>query len=236
MAAEAAWRTRVEHDARRHRQDGDRVRAARPRRRRLPDRHQVEDRSRYGGRPQIHRLQRRRGRQRHLRRPHDHGGRSLRADRGHGDRRHRHRRDQGLRLHPLGISARDRRRCARRSRSPAGPACSASRVLGSPNAFDMEVRVGAGAYVCGEETVAARKPGRQARHGSRQAAAAGASRACSAGRRSSTTSSRWPPCRSSSTRARPSTRISAWAARAARSRSRSPAMSSMAACSRRPSA
>lgn len=25
-------------------------------------------------------------------------------------------------------------------------------VLGSPNAFDMEVRVGAGAYVCGEET------------------------------------------------------------------------------------
>ena len=25
-------------------------------------------------------------------------------------------------------------------------------MLGSPNAFDMEVRVGAGAYVCGEET------------------------------------------------------------------------------------
>ncbi|RUU07744.1 formate dehydrogenase, partial [Mesorhizobium sp. M6A.T.Ca.TU.002.02.2.1] len=25
-------------------------------------------------------------------------------------------------------------------------------VLGSPNAFDMEIRVGAGAYVCGEET------------------------------------------------------------------------------------
>ena len=56
-------------------------------------------------------------------------------------------------------------------------------VLGSPHAFDMEVRVGAGAYVCGEETVAARQPGRQARHGARQAAAAGASRACSASRR-----------------------------------------------------
>jgi formate dehydrogenase iron-sulfur subunit len=27
-----------------------------------------------------------------------------------------------------------------------------ARVLGSPNAFDLEVRVGAGAYVCGEET------------------------------------------------------------------------------------
>ena len=56
-------------------------------------------------RPEIHRLQRRRRRQRHLRRPHDHGRRSLRADRRHGDRRHRGRRDQGLRLYPLGISA-----------------------------------------------------------------------------------------------------------------------------------
>ena len=43
-------------------------------------------------RPEIHRLQRRRRRQRHLRRPHDHGRRSLRADRGHDDRRHRGRR------------------------------------------------------------------------------------------------------------------------------------------------
>ena len=34
----------------------------------------------------------------------------------------------------------------------AGTACSAPRVVGSPHAFDMEVRVGAGAYVCGEET------------------------------------------------------------------------------------
>jgi formate dehydrogenase iron-sulfur subunit len=61
------------------------------------------------GRAQIHRLQCRRGRQRHLRRPHDHGRRSLRADRGHDDRRHRGRRDQGLHLYPLGISACHRR-------------------------------------------------------------------------------------------------------------------------------
>ena len=45
--------------------------------------------------------------------------------------------------------------------------------------------------------LAARKPRRQARHRARQAAAAGASRACSASRPSSTTCSRSPPCRSS---------------------------------------
>ena len=83
---------------------------ARPRRRRLPDRHQVEDGARSQRRPQIRRLQRRRRRQRHLRRPHDHGGRSLRPDRGHDDRRRRRRRHQGLHLHPLGISACGRRR------------------------------------------------------------------------------------------------------------------------------
>ena len=36
-------------------------------------------------------------------------------------------------------------------------------VLGSGKTFDLEVRRGAGAYICGEETVAAGKPGRQAR-------------------------------------------------------------------------
>ena len=36
--------------------------------------------------------------------------------------------------------------------APARPACSAPRVAGSAHAFDIEVRVGAGAYVCGEET------------------------------------------------------------------------------------
>ena len=36
--------------------------------------------------------------------------------------------------------------------SRARPACSASASLGSSYAFDIEVRVGAGAYVCGEET------------------------------------------------------------------------------------
>ena len=49
--------------------------------------------------------------------------------------------------------------------------------------------------------LAARKPRGQARPGARQAAAAGASRACSASRPSSTTCSRSPPCRSSWPRA-----------------------------------
>ena len=66
--------------------------AARPRRRRFPDRHQVEDGGADERRPEIHRLQRRRRRQRHLRRPHDHGRRPLRGDRGHDDCRHHGRR------------------------------------------------------------------------------------------------------------------------------------------------
>ncbi len=50
------------------------LRPARPRRRRLPDRDQVED-GLGGRRPtEIHRLQCRRGRFWHIRRPHDHGG------------------------------------------------------------------------------------------------------------------------------------------------------------------
>ena len=60
-------------------------------------------------------------------------------------------------------------------------------VLGSGHAFDMEVRVGAGAYVCGEETSLLELARRQARRGARQAAAARARRACSASRRWSTT-------------------------------------------------
>ena len=47
-----------------------------------------------------------------------------------------------------------------------------SDVLGSGRAFDMEIRVGAGAYVCGEETSLLEQPRRQARRGACQAAVA----------------------------------------------------------------
>jgi formate dehydrogenase iron-sulfur subunit len=103
------------------------------------------------GRTEIHRLQRRRGRFRHLRRPHDHGRRSLRADRGHGDRRHRHRRDQRLRLPALGISACDPGHEPRGRDRPRGRD---SRHLGA--GLGSYLRHGnplaQGAYVCGEET------------------------------------------------------------------------------------
>jgi hypothetical protein len=125
-------------------------------------------------RAQIHRLQCRRGRQRHVRRPDDHGRRSLRADRGHDDRRHRGRRDARAIVYirseyPHAVAA---------MRPPSTPRkAGLSRraiVPGSAHAFDMEVRVGAGAYVCGEETSLLEQPGRPARHRPRQAAAAGA--------------------------------------------------------------
>ena len=109
----------------------------------FPDRHQVEDGGADRGRPQIHRLQRRRGRQRHLCRPHDHGRRSLRGDRGHDHRRHRGRRHQGLYLHPLGISpcrrrdergdrGREARRLSRRAHRRLRARTSISRSASAP--------------------------------------------------------------------------------------------------------
>ncbi|MBX3578481.1 MAG: NADH-quinone oxidoreductase subunit NuoF [Rhizobiaceae bacterium] len=49
--------------------------------------------------------------------------------------------------YPHAVRAMEKAIVIARSYGMLGPA-----VLGSPNAFDMEVRVGAGAYVCGEET------------------------------------------------------------------------------------
>ena len=58
---------------------------------------------------------------------------------------------QGICVHSFGIPRCDRGddRSGRRSR---GPRLLGGSVLGSGQAFDMEIRVGAGAYVCGEET------------------------------------------------------------------------------------
>ena len=136
---------------------------------------------------EIHRLQRRRRRQRHVRRPHVDGRRSLPADRRHGDRRRLGRRDAGLCLYPLRISARvPRPFSAAIERARAGGlarrrACSARAARSI-----IEARLGAGAYICGEETSLLGEPGGQARPGPRQAAAAGDRRACSASRPSST--------------------------------------------------
>ena len=92
------------------------------------------------------------GDQRHLRRPDADGGRPVLADRGHGDCRPRRRRDEGLRLPALGIPRRHRHHDPRGRDRARRPGLLGDSVLGSGHAFDMEIRVGAGAYVCGEET------------------------------------------------------------------------------------
>ena len=138
------------------------------------------------GRAEICRLQRRRGRQRHVRRPHADGRRSFPADRRHGDRRRRGRRDEGLCLYPLGISARLRHFRRARSIAPAPAACSAAPCSARPHAFDIEARLGAGAYICGEETSLLESL--EGRRGQvRAKPPLPAIRACSASRPSSTT-------------------------------------------------
>ncbi len=78
---------------------------ARARRRGIPDWHQVEDGARHRGRSEVRRLQRGRRRLGHVRRPHDHGERSVRADRRHDDRGRRRRRHEGVRVHPGRVPA-----------------------------------------------------------------------------------------------------------------------------------
>ena len=105
------------------------------------------------GDDQVHHLQRRRGRPRRV----SWTARILEGDphtrdRGHGDRRLRHRRAAGLRLLPRRISAghpapEDRHRDQAREYGLLG-----ANILGSDFSFDIPVKEGAGAFVCGEET------------------------------------------------------------------------------------
>ena len=64
----------------------------------------------------------------------------------------RGRRDARLHLPALRISARASRARTRRSRSATRPAISARTCSAAARRFDLEVRLGAGAYICGEET------------------------------------------------------------------------------------
>ncbi len=92
------------HDAQRSVRHGDRLRASRPGRGRLPDGAEVEDRPRRTGRPEVPHLQRRRGRPGRVHGSRRARGRPLPGDRGHADRGVRDRRLQGLRLLPRGVS------------------------------------------------------------------------------------------------------------------------------------
>ena len=98
---------------RRGRPGGHRLRAAWPRRRGLPGRHQVEDGPADAVRPEVRGLQRRRGRLRDLRRPDAPRGRPLHPDRGHDHRRPCRRGERGLRLRALRVPPRHRRPAAR---------------------------------------------------------------------------------------------------------------------------
>jgi formate dehydrogenase iron-sulfur subunit len=108
-------------------------------------------------------------------------------------------------------------------------------VLGSAQAFDMEIRVGAGAYVCGEET--ALLESLEGRRGVVRAKPPLPAHKGFLGRPTvvnNVISLASVPVIMD--KGAISIAISAWAGRAARFRCRSPATSSMAACSRRPSA
>ena len=83
----------------------------------------------HAGRPEVRRLQCGRGRFRHVLGPHDHGGRSVRADRGHDDRGIRRRRDARLRLPALRVprrASRDRGRHRSRDGRTASSAATSS--------------------------------------------------------------------------------------------------------------
>ena len=220
----------------RHRQGSHRVRPARPRRRRLPDRHQVEDGARHG-----------RATSKYIVCNADEGDSGTFADRmimegdpfvliegmaiagiaigatkGYVYIRSEYPHAAAIMNEAIAV-ARQRRR-ARQQRARLGASPSTWRCASAPAPMSAARRPRC--WNRSKASAAWCAPSRRCRR----------TRACSASRPSSTTSSRSPRCRSSSTRAARSTRISAWAARAARSRSRSPATSGMAGCSRRPSA
>ena len=131
---------------------GHRLRAAGPRRRRLPHGTQVGRRRRAARPSPLHGVQRGRVGARHVQGPRAHGGRPVRDRRGDDDRGLRHRQPT------TGTST-----CAASTRCPpAGMANAIEQARaagswartssGSGVDFDIEIRRGAGAYICGEET------------------------------------------------------------------------------------
>ena len=127
-------------------------RPARPRRRGLPDGREVGHGRQAAGRAQVRRLQRRRGRPRRLHGPQRPGERPAPRPGGHGHRRLRRRREPGLHLRPRRVPAGDPTACRRPSSRPSGSACSAARSSSRRSTSAIDIRIGAGAFVCGEET------------------------------------------------------------------------------------
>ena len=131
---------------------GDGLEAGGPRRRRLPDRAQVGGGRRPAGPAALPRVQRRRVRARDVQGPRAAGGRPVRGRRGDDDRR-RSRPAPTRATSTSAASTRRRRRAIARAIDAARAAgLLGADILGSGFAFDIELRRGAGAYICGEET------------------------------------------------------------------------------------
>ena len=102
--------------------------------------------------PALPDLQRRRVRARDVQGPRAHGGRPVRGRRGDDDRRLRDRLRAGLPLRARRVPA--RASAASRTPSPWPTSAGSSGRTSSRHgfSFDIEIRKGAGAYICGEET------------------------------------------------------------------------------------
>ena len=127
------------------------TRTRRPRRRRLPDRPQVGGGRRAAGPAALPRLQRRRVRAGHVQGPGLIEGDPFALDRGDDHRRLRDGLRARLRLPARRVPAGRSPALSTRSTARAARASSAT-TPGPGFAFDIEIRRGAGAYICGEET------------------------------------------------------------------------------------
>ena len=135
------------------------------------------------GRSKVRRLQRRRGRQRHIRRPYADGGRPFLLIEGMAIAASRSARPRATSTSAPNIrtpSPRLSGRSSGRGRRVARP-----ERAWSGKAFDLEARLGAGAYICGEETSLLESlEGKRGQIRAKPPLAA--IRGCSASRRSST--------------------------------------------------
>ena len=103
-------------------------------------------------RREVPHLQRRRGRPRRVHGLLDPRGRPARRDRGHDHRQLRHRRARGLRVRARRVPDRPSSASPGRSPRPRSAASWATDVFGTGWEFNLHLKLGAGAFVCGEET------------------------------------------------------------------------------------
>ena len=174
---------------------GEGLRAARPRRRRLPDRDEVAVRAEGLAQAEVPLLQRRRERAGHVQGPRADGAQPAPALRGVPDRVPRHRREGRLHLHPRRVPP---RAAGARGRDRGGARGGVSREEHPRDGLRLrDLRApGAGAYEAGEESGAARVARGQARAAAPASRRSRPSSASTAARRPSTTSRRSATCRS----------------------------------------